>query len=229
MGTNWNHGGANGLSPIHHACRTNCLMGSNLYVLTHYIPLLIQNVYLAISGKSSIEAAARHGELPSRSRPLPLRSWEPAPRRLYIRDVHARQSALCKLSAATVSISSVLESPSSLVSFLASCQHCDSVVISIFAIVVLSVIGTIFMSYSKLPNEVRRMPHSLLTPFYEEESFNIKNIGERDDDDDDDGESQHKHACRCLQSLTNASDFALGPLANEVPTVSCFLASRPWP
>jgi hypothetical protein len=90
MGTNWNHGGANGLSPIHHACRTNYLMGSNVYVLAHYISLLIQNAYLAISEESSIEAAARHGELPSRSRPLPLRSWEPAPCRLYIRDVHVR-------------------------------------------------------------------------------------------------------------------------------------------
>jgi hypothetical protein len=47
------------------------------------------------------------------------------------------------------------------------------------------------MSYSKLPVEVRRTIHSLLTPVYEEESFNIKNIEEEDDDD---GESEHEHA-----------------------------------
>jgi hypothetical protein len=55
---------------------------------------------------------------------------------------------------------------------------------------------------------------SLLTPVYEEESFNIKNFEERNDDD---GESQHKHACRSLQSLTINGDFALERLANEIP------------
>jgi hypothetical protein len=47
------------------------------------------------------------------------------------------------------------------------------------------------MSYSKLPVEVRRTIHSLLTPVYEEESFNIKNIEERDDDD---GETENEDA-----------------------------------
>jgi hypothetical protein len=47
------------------------------------------------------------------------------------------------------------------------------------------------MSYSKLPVEVRCTIHSLLTPVYEEESFNIKNIEERDDDD---GETEHEDA-----------------------------------
>jgi hypothetical protein len=47
------------------------------------------------------------------------------------------------------------------------------------------------MSYSKLPVEVRHKIHSLLTPVYEEESFNIKDIEEEDDDD---GESEHEDA-----------------------------------
>jgi hypothetical protein len=47
------------------------------------------------------------------------------------------------------------------------------------------------MSYLKLPVEVRHTIHSHLTPVYEEEFFNIKNIEERDDDD---GESEHEHA-----------------------------------
>jgi hypothetical protein len=164
-------------------------MGFNVHVLAQYISLLYQNVYHVICNDSNIEAVARRGGLLCRSRSLLLMSWKSITSGMYTHDLPERQSALGKLSAATVSISSVLESPSSLVSFLA-------------------------MSYSKLPVEVRRMPHSLLTPVYEEESFNIDNIEEKDDHD---GESQHEHACRSLRSLTITGDFALEPLANEAP------------
>jgi hypothetical protein len=37
------------------------------------------------------------------------------------------------------------------------------------------------MSYSELSVEVRRMLHAPLTPVYEEESFNIKDIEEKED------------------------------------------------